>query len=194
MQIDLLRRTRTSSPPSAHSPDTMGHLQELVHNEIANLREEMQRIRPLDVASHRLLDSLAGTVDKFRREQCISATLVADCPEVSLSSRECSELVRIVQEALVNVRKHSGAHKVVVRFVREKERYKLTIEDDGRGFGFTGRLTSAELDDSVHCPLIIRERASAIGGELVIESVQGSGARVEVSIPLTPNERPPSDD
>jgi signal transduction histidine kinase len=194
MQIDLLRRTRATPPQSAYPQDAMGHLQELVHNEIANLREEMQRIRPLAVDSHRFLDYLAGTVDRFSREQGISATLVEDSPEILLSSRACSELVRIVQEALVNVRKHSAARAVVVRFWRENQRYMLSVEDNGRGFGFTGRRSSAELEGSSHCPLIIKERVSAIGGELVVESIQGSGARLEVSIPLTPDERVSSDD
>ena len=72
--------------------------------------------------------------------------------------------------------------------------YKLCVEDDGRGFGFTGRLSSPELEASSNCPLVIMERVGAIGGELMIESVQGSGARLEILVPLTTNERVPSDD
>jgi two-component system nitrate/nitrite sensor histidine kinase NarX len=100
-----------------------------------------------------------------------------------LPRRVCTELVRIVQEALANVRKHSGAHKVLVRFSRENGCYKLCVEDDGRGFRFSGRLSSAELEASSHCPLVIKERVRAISGELMIESVPGSGARLVILVP-----------
>jgi signal transduction histidine kinase len=195
MQIDVLRRTGAASCHQPSCPQyAMGHLQELVHNEIANLREEMQRIRPLTVDPRRLFEYMAGTVDRFGRDQGISASFVAESQEVSLSPHVCNELVRILQEALVNVRKHSGAHNVIVRFLRENGHYKLCVEDDGRGFGFTGRLSSAELDASSNCPLIIKERVGAIGGELMIESVQGSSAKLEIIVPLTTNGRVSSDD
>src|SRR5208337_4409737 len=119
-------------------------------------------------------------VDQFRRDQSISASFVADSQEVSLSPRVCSELVRLLQPALVNVRCHSGARKVLVRFGRENGTWKLIVEDDGCGFGFTGRLSLAELEAASLGPRVIRERMRAIGGELVIESVPGCGARLEI--------------
>jgi len=144
-------------------------------------------VRPLEVEPGRLLDCMAGTVDRFRRDLGISASFVAESQEVSLPPRVCTELVRIVQEALANVRKHSGAHKVLVRFVRENGHWKLCVEDDGQGFGFTGRLSSADLEASSQCPLVIKERVRAIGGELMVESVQGSGTRLEILVPLSAN-------
>jgi two-component system nitrate/nitrite sensor histidine kinase NarX len=87
------------------------------------------------------------------------------------------------QEALVNIRKHGGARKVLVRFGRENETWKLLVEDDGCGFGFTGRVSLAELENAFTGPLVIRERARSIGAELVIESVPGCGWRLEISLP-----------
>jgi signal transduction histidine kinase len=187
MQLDLLRRTQEASGTPASPSLELRRLQEVLHNEIAELREEMQRVRPLEVESDRLLDCMAGTVDRFRRDLGISASFVAESQEVSLPPRVCTELVRIVQEALANVRKHSGAHKVLVRFARENEHWKLCVEDDGQGFGFTGRLSSADLEASSQCPMVIKERVRSIGGELMIESVQGSGTRLEILIPLSAN-------
>jgi len=89
----------------------------------------------------------------------------------------------------VNIRKHSGARKVFVRFGREEEKWKLLIEDDGCGFGFTGRLSLAELEASSMGPLVIKERMRSIGGELVIESVPGCGARLEIALPPRPYEQ-----
>jgi signal transduction histidine kinase len=189
MQVDHLRRAQTASSDPATLLAELARLQALLHDEIALVREEMQRIRPLQVEPSRFIEYIAGTVNKFQRDQGISATFVAETQEVSLSPRVCTELARIVQESLVNVRKHSGARKVVVSFGRENGHYKLFVEDDGRGFGFTGLLSSAELDSSPKCPSIVRERVRAIGGELMIESTQASGARIAVLVPVTPNGR-----
>jgi signal transduction histidine kinase len=194
VEIDLLRRTQAGLCSPLCPLQELGRLQELFHNEIANLREEMQRVKPLEVEPARLLDCMAGTVDRFRREQGISASFVAECQEVTLPPRVCTELVRIVQEALANVRKHSGAQKVLVRFSRENGCYKLCAEDDGRGFRFTGRLSSAELEASSDCPLVIKERVRAISGELMIESVPGSGSRLVILVPSAAHGRVCSND
>jgi len=187
MQIDLLRRTQEASHTPACPILELRRLQEILHNEIAELREAMQRVRPLEVEPSRLLDCMAGTVDRFRRDLGISASFVAESQEVSLPPRVCTELVRIVQEALANVRKHSGAHNVQVRFGPEDGHWKLCVEDDGQGFGFTGRWSSADLEASSKCPVVIKERVRSIGGELMIESVQGSGTRLEVLVPSNAN-------
>jgi len=193
MQIDHLRRAQAASCNPAYLLEELRRLQALLHDEVASVREEMQRIKPLQVDPSRFIEYIAGTVDKFQRDQGISARFVAEEQEVSLSPRVCTELARIVQEALVNVRKHSGARKVLVSFGRENGHYKLFVEDDGRGFGFTGILTSAELDTSSNCPSIVRERVRAIGGQLMIESSQASGARLQILVPVTPNGRIASD-
>jgi two-component system nitrate/nitrite sensor histidine kinase NarX len=194
MQIDLLRRTQKASGNPASLLQELHRLQMLLHDEILDVREEMQRIKPLEVQPSRLIEYMAGEVGRFRREQGIAASFVAECQEVFLPARVCTELVRIVQEALANVRKHSGAHNVFVRFARENGHYKLCVEDDGCGFGFTGRLSSAELEASSYCPLVIKERVRAIGGEFMIESSKGLGARLGVLVPLAANGRVSSDD
>ena len=95
----------------------------------------------------------------------------------------CFELVRIVQEGLVNVRKHSAATTVVVRFGAQNGFWTLEIDDDGRGFPFEGRLGQADLDAKRSGPIIIKERVRAIGGQLAISSTPGHGTRLEVLVP-----------
>jgi two-component system nitrate/nitrite sensor histidine kinase NarX len=189
MEMDLLQRTGNDPCPPACLLLEFRRIQQLLHKEIADLREAMQRVRPLEVEPFQLLDCMAATVDRFRGEGAISTSFVAESQEVTLPPRVCSELVRLLQEALVNVRKHSGAHKVSVGFARENGHWKLRVEDDGHGMGFTGRLSSAELDASPKCPFIIKERVRSIGGELMIESVEGSGAVIEVAVPAQSDAR-----
>jgi two-component system sensor histidine kinase DegS len=95
----------------------------------------------------------------------------------------CRELARIVQEGLVNVRKHSGAHNALVRLGASDGLWRVVIEDDGSGFPFSGRFTQSELDTMGKGPVVIKERVHLIAGELTIESNPGRGSRLEISVP-----------
>ena len=83
----------------------------------------------------------------------------------------------------MNVRKHSQAERVVVKLAADRGTWKLMIEDDGRGFPFTGTLTDAELETVGRGPIVIRERVHLIDGALIIESTPGRGSRLEIRIP-----------
>ncbi len=181
MQVDVLRRRseREHQPMSAD----LEHIQYLLRREVLNLRELMQQMKPLELGPEQLLDHMADMVDRFRRDTGISAQFTTELQDVPLSPHACRELVRIVQEGLVNVRKHSAAQHVLVRFGRENGFWKLTIADDGTGFGFDGRLSHNDLVNSARGPAIIKERVRNIGGELNLESHPGEGARLEITIP-----------
>jgi signal transduction histidine kinase len=108
---------------------------------------------------------------------------VSEVDEIHMPQRVCRELARIVQEGLVNVRKHSAARDVLVRVSSNDSHWQLTIEDNGRGFPFSGRFSQVELDEMGKGPMVIRERVRLIEGELTIESNPSRGARLEVSVP-----------
>ena len=74
-------------------------------------------------------------------------------------------MVRILQEGLANVRKHSGARHVMVRAGARDGRFRLSIEDDGCGFPFTGRLSHVELAAGHGGPVVMMERVRELGGE-----------------------------
>jgi signal transduction histidine kinase len=59
----------------------------------------------------------------------------------------------------------------------------LVIEDDGRGFEFSGRLSQAELDQARKGPVILKERVRLINAQLTIESHPGQGSRLEITVP-----------
>jgi signal transduction histidine kinase len=182
----LRRRAEREAPPLVGE---IGHIQSLLRREVSALRELMQELRPVDIdAPQQLPDFLALQVERFRRDSGIAARFVSDANTETLPLRTATEIVRIVQEGLVNVRKHSRARNVLVRLTQRASDWMLTVEDDGHGFGFAGRLTGAELAVGLLGPSIIRERARAIGGEVCVESTPGEGARVEVTFNV-PSER-----
>jgi signal transduction histidine kinase len=182
MQIEVLRRQRTN--PSGELERRLAALQSLIHREALNLRDLIEKTKPLNFSPKELPDFLAELVAKFRIETGISARLETGEENITLSPSVCQEIVRIVQEGLSNVRKHSGARNVVITLCPGDEgQHKLLIADDGEGFGFRGRVTQTQLDASHRGPGVIKERVRLIGGELTIDSSPGHGARLEITIP-----------
>ena len=175
---------RTSS--MVDSPDCAQELtdiQELVQNETTSLRALIHQLKPVDFDPRHLVDFLAGTIERYRYETGIEAKFVCDVGEVTLRPQACREVAGIVQEALANVLKHSGAENVLVRLGAENGMWNLVIEDDGRGFAFSGRLSQSELEKIRAGPLVIKERVRSLGGELSIESKPGQGSRLVISFP-----------
>jgi signal transduction histidine kinase len=181
MQVDVLKRQSANNPGLVASE--LGRIQGLLREEVLKLRELMQQMKSLDVDSRRLLAFIGDTVERFQRETGITARFLTGIDELKMPQPVCREIARIVQEALVNVRKHSRAKQVLVRLNNVGERWQLIVEDDGYGFSFDGRLTHAELESEGKGPVVIRERVSLIEGELTVESIPGQGSRLEISIP-----------
>jgi signal transduction histidine kinase len=161
----------------------MLEIQELVQREATNIRTLIQQLKPLNFDHRRLVDFLSGMIEQFRYDTGIAAKFVCDVGEVRLPPQACREVAGIVQEGLANTLKHSGAEKVLVRLGSGAGRWILTIEDDGRGFEFSGRMEQSDLERSRRGPSVIKERVRTLGGDLAIESKPGQGARLEITFP-----------
>jgi signal transduction histidine kinase len=164
----------------AQGTDPISRIQESMRSEIAALRDFTQQLRSVLIDSSRLLGYLAGLAAKFQVERGIVTRFVSDVEEVDLPPEICGEVARIAQEALVNVRKHSNASEALIRFGRRNGGWVLGVIDNGRGFGFSGRLSHRELQSSGKGPTVIMERARAINGEVSIESYESGGCCLEV--------------
>jgi len=180
MQVDVLRRQADARTPIG---EELGRIQGLLREEVLKLRELMQQMKAIDVDAQRLVGVLNDTVERFQRETGISARFVTDLEELDMPQRVCREILRIVQEGLVNVRKHSGARHALVRLESSAKNWSLTMEDDGKGFPFAGRYAHDQMEEAGKGPMIIKERVRLIAGELTIESNPGQGTRLEVTVP-----------
>ncbi|MDE3180161.1 MAG: hypothetical protein KGM47_10955 [Acidobacteriota bacterium] len=178
MEVDVLRRQAASV--SSDAAEKLEIVRGLLHGEVINLRELMQQLQLDDVGPRQLGSHLAQMLDKFRFETGIEIKFAPHIDTSSFSPRVSREVAQIVHEALTNVRKHSAAGRVRVDIRREDPLWKLVIEDDGRGFEFSGRLSLAELDHAHKGPWVIKQRVRAINGQLVIESHPGRGSRLEI--------------
>lgn len=174
--------------PASALPGPLGgelnRLSTILRDEVVQLREMMQQLKNYDIAPEQLVNTVADLAHRFQCETGITARFITPLERLDLSPRACAEVARVVQEALVNVRKHSGAHNVHIRLTAAEGRCRLLIDDDGRGFPFAGRLSQAALDQTHQGPWVIKDRVRLLGGEVTVESDPGHGARLEISLPL----------
>jgi signal transduction histidine kinase len=90
-------------------------------------------------------------------------------------------LLRIMQEAISNAVRHSGARTIEVALRAAAGSMRLTVKDDGMGFA----VSDVELNRPGHYGLIgMRERASQIRAALNLESVPGAGTTVRLEVPV----------
>lgn len=133
-----------------------------------------------------LVAALTRHASEYQRRTGIEVKLSAaamDDGRLRLSPDIELTLYRIVQEALTNVARHSGAAQARVLLYRDAHSVTAIVEDDGRGFDMAGFARS----ESRHGRLGLfgmEERASLIGGRLVVESAPGLGTTVLVRVPL----------
>jgi signal transduction histidine kinase len=175
MGLDAVRRRAEMDGATSAFGAQLAQAQAILRQEIVTLRELMVRMKPLDLPPDELPAYLAQTVRRFTMDSGIRAELVSDPgPWPSLLRHHVAGLARIVQEALINVRKHSGATRVIVTLRSEGDEVHLTIEDNGRGF---------DPQLAPWAPDAIRDVVKDLQGQLAIHSTQGRGARVHVVLP-----------
>jgi signal transduction histidine kinase len=152
--------------------DTIRSVAQGLRAAVYNLRLADELDQPLP----RLLESMVERTREIARGQQIEVEVKEGFPSSPLGTASM-ELLRIVQEALANARRHSGARSVLVSLRAEGDELLVAeVTDDGRGF---------EPDASPGVGLrSMQERAISLGGELTIESEPGKGTRVRVQMPM----------
>lgn len=142
------------------------------------LRELITYFR-LPVDGNGVVSAIEKAVSRFRLTSSIEAVLQNHWPAVNLPVEYERQVLRIVQEGLANVRKHSGADMVRILLNQAHDARRVLIEDDGIGMS----LTPAEMDN--HFGLsIMQERAGSIGATLQLESEPGDGTRIILTLPI----------
>jgi len=182
MQLAVLRRRAAALAPELVSD--LARFHDVLKNEVINLREVFEGIRAGIDGEGPVQDGIADLVARFGVYTGAAAHFRSDDGPTLVTPRLRREILRIVSEALSNVRKHSGARRVTVRSMVRERRMFVSIEDNGRGFAFAGVRTSADLQAAGSGPRTILERLRAIGGEMIIDSKPGVGSRVEFAVPL----------
>ena len=151
---------------------------EALKRSVQGLRDAVYELRLESAQEQPLIRTLESIVELNRQMApgCAFDLVVRGEFPGSLSGPVGIEIVRIVQEALANVRRHSGARRATVTLGIVDDEAWVEVEDDGRGFdpeedpgmGLTG----------------MRERTLVLGGRLEVESEKEMGTRVRLRVPL----------
>jgi signal transduction histidine kinase len=139
-------------------------------------------LRPALLDDLGLTPALQYQLEDFLRRSGIVCEFTEDGVADDLPDHVKTCVYRVMQEALHNCEKHSGASRVRVAVRQTAETLTLEVEDNGRGFVYSPQ---AQLANGAGLGLLgMRERASLAGGSLAVESTIGRGTRIVLAIPL----------
>jgi PAS domain S-box-containing protein len=175
--VGVLLHTLESTPGT--TPESSQELA-ATHATIRQITESVARIvrdyHPEELEALGLEDTLRTHARQFTQRHGLALRLSTTAVDDLLSAEQSLHLYRIVQEALANVVRHSGARRVSVRLARVGSRVAATVNDDGIGFDpDANRVGGLGL-------VTMRERAELIGATLVIRSRPGRGTEVRVTL------------
>lgn len=161
--------------------EVLENLEALVQQTASYIREEMLGLREQTEPGMGIVPTLKRMLARFERTWGIKTALVArdDLAEqmAFLPLQTEAQLVRIIQEALVNVRRHAEARSVLVRISYAANHLVVTVSDDGKGY------RPEDIPQERLGLRIIHERAASVGAKVRIETMVGAGTTLEITIP-----------
>ncbi len=172
--------TRAKDEASHTMADELSDLAETADEAYQDVREAILGLRETIREDGGLEGSLREYLRKYSRQTGIAATLACDGDtRHALTPRAEVQLLRVVQEALTNTRKHSHASRVVVRIECDGPSTTLTIEDDG--VGFDPALVTSSLDGGFGLASM-RERVEQVDGTFTVHTAPSEGTRIVVHV------------
>lgn len=163
--------------PHVTPSDTLERIVELADHTSREARRAIWDLRSSSIA-----DDITGALDDAARRHLTGSSITYQMTVTGrprpLRSSVVPVALRIVEEGLANIVRHSGARSVWLTVAYEKRVVRVTLADDGCGFDLTGSREG-------HWGLIgMHERAKEVGARLQIRSTVGEGTEVVLEIPL----------
>ncbi len=174
-QVEYLSRVIDEQPRAARTE--LAFLRTMLRDGLDEIRGFIATLRPpaVDVG----LDAAIAEMGRaFSARQGIAVEVAVEQIDARLTPAQKASVLRIVQEALQNVRKHAAATQVRIAL----EGPRLVIGDNGRGFDVMRLAAATSRNFGLQ---FMRERAELMGSDLQIESRQGEGTRILLRLPTT---------
>jgi PAS domain S-box-containing protein len=182
MQVQTaLKCARNGNKEKAES--IMGRIVEVSKDAHADVRESIHNLRTGSDRNWSLIPALKKYIDRFQANYGIRTKLsIPDgIADDTFDPAAGAQLLRVIQEAMTNCRKHSGAHFLKIGVELDGNRAYITVSDDGHGFD----LEQLEHGEPGHFGLsFMRERMEQIGGSLKIDSKPGGGTILRLDMPI----------
>jgi PAS domain S-box-containing protein len=163
---------------------------EMVQRVLRDVRELSQGLRPVSIDNAGITDALTGLVREFADiYDGIDFDVVVEVDDGQVSPGFGLVIYRVVEEALTNVVRHSGAARADVSFRRTGGTLELTVTDDGRGFDPAERGAQTGVGSGVGLSSM-RERAEASNGVFAVTAAPGRGTTVRATWAAAPDAEP----
>jgi signal transduction histidine kinase len=174
LQLETVQQLASQESAKQHFQRAL----DLARQGVRDARHAIDNLRSAEMQSVDFPERLRNLTQQQVENSNVSLKFDLTGQPVSLSQPIQSELLRICQESLQNILKHSEAQKVNIRMEYGEGVVRLSIQDDGKGFD------PDSASPQGHFGLIgIRERAAELGAELMIQSRPGQGTLIHLSVP-----------
>jgi len=183
-RLDILVDTLASSPDSLPKeiPERLEELRDQSDRILEGVRRFSRDLRPPVLDDLGLLPALKWLATALEEQHSVAANIRVLGEQHRLPDEAELALFRIAQEALNNVRKHSGASAVEVTVDFRGGGITMAVADNGSGYEIPS--STSDLAASGKLGIIgMQERARLLGGTLVVNSEPGTGTRVLVTVP-----------
>jgi two-component system nitrate/nitrite sensor histidine kinase NarX len=168
----------------AEAQANLGELKQLINETYTDVREEIFNLRAKVSSGLSFLETLDRYLAKYKRFYNLDIGLALEIEKSLLEfpTETGEQVLRIIQEALINVRKHAGVDRAQICFTREENHIRITVEDRGRGFEMSQVQRRGQSGFGL---TIMQERAESIGGTVELDSNSGQGVRLNIWIPVS---------
>jgi signal transduction histidine kinase len=184
LQIEISRVQGLLPAQPEAARERLRGARELAERTVQSIRHMSLLLRPALLDDLGLTPALQFQLEEFLRRSGITCDFVEEGVSDQLPDAVKTCVYRVVQEALHNCEKHSGAASVRVAVRQRPDCLAVEVEDNGRGFAMNGKGMPSRSNGLGL--LGIRERAVIAGGTLLIDSAPGRGTRIALRIPLAP--------
>jgi PAS domain S-box-containing protein len=189
LQMDigaLLRRLRqpVNEPEREKLLEIAEKMKRLTDSTVITVQAIATELRPAILDSHGICAAIEWLTSNFTKSTGVHCKVAVPEHEPALDSRQSTALFRIMQECLTNIIRHAGADRVDVSLRVSGRNLILTVRDNGCG------IDPDKLANPHSLGLIgMRERACALGGEVIYRSMPGKGTNVRVTIPSSSRQK-----
>jgi signal transduction histidine kinase len=177
----LLKRTAKHVPPDSPLHADLQEVQEIAQTTLNNIRSLSQALHPVLLEEAGLESTLDWYIPTVERQTGLVLHYQKSGEQFAIETGAAVQVYRVLQEALNNVSRHSGAKEAWIRLRFTPEQLQLDVEDHGKGMAPTPGPPGIGL-------VAMRERAELLGGTLSVSNLvaagnNGTGTLVKLRIP-----------
>ena len=174
----MLGRVSKRVPDDSPLRSDLREIGEVAQSALDNVRGLSQSLHPSILEELGLESTIEWYLSTFERQSGVKVSYERIGEPARVSDQTAIHVYRVLQEALANVARHSGARAATVRLRSGARTLELDVEDRGRGFTPDGTRRGLGL-------VAMRERAALVGGTLEVGEAPGGGTHVRLIVPLT---------